>query len=120
MLTVIGIGPGSESMMTQEAIAAIREAGHDPQVIEYLKTPPTRDELSSIYARAGMSAREGLRAKEALADELGLGKAFMELASNMLSNPARMAEMQETGRAGRESRDDGHGHLSRVPRSKRN
>ena len=41
-------------------------------VHEYLKNPPSRDELSALYERAGISPREGLRAKEPLADELGL------------------------------------------------
>ena len=41
-------------------------------VREYLKDPPSRDELKRLYAEAGMTAREGLRAKEPLAEELGL------------------------------------------------
>jgi arsenate reductase len=41
-------------------------------VIEYLKAPPSRDELKRIYERAGISPRDGLRAKEPLAAELGL------------------------------------------------
>jgi arsenate reductase len=41
-------------------------------VIEYLKNPPSKAELKRLYARAGISAREGLRAKEPLAQELGL------------------------------------------------
>ncbi|MBM3927091.1 MAG: arsenate reductase (glutaredoxin) [Sphingomonadales bacterium] len=49
--------------------------GVDVSVIEYLKTPPTRERLSSLYARAGMTARDGLRAKEPLAAELGLSQA---------------------------------------------
>ena len=35
-------------------------------------TPPGRDELKRLYKRAGISPREGLRAKEPLAEELGL------------------------------------------------
>ena len=41
-------------------------------VHEYLKTPPTRDELKRLYDKAGISPRDGLRAKEPLAEELGL------------------------------------------------
>ncbi|MEO6113464.1 MAG: arsenate reductase (glutaredoxin) [Sphingomicrobium sp.] len=44
----------------------------DVTVIEYLKHPPSRAELQRLYARAGMTPRDGLRAKEPLADELGL------------------------------------------------
>ncbi|MBA3668033.1 MAG: arsenate reductase (glutaredoxin) [Sphingomonas sp.] len=44
----------------------------DLTVIDYLKAPPTRTELRRLYDRAGMTARDGLRAKEPLAQELGL------------------------------------------------
>ena len=37
-----------------------------------LKTPPSREELKRLYERAGITPREGLRAKEPLAEELGL------------------------------------------------
>jgi arsenate reductase len=37
-----------------------------------MKQPPTRDELERLYGKAGISPREGLRAKETLAEELGL------------------------------------------------
>jgi arsenate reductase len=53
-------------------LAAIREAGHEPEVIEYLKTPPSRETLESLIARAGEGARGLLRAKEPLVKELGL------------------------------------------------
>ena len=46
--------------------------GADVTVIEYLAHPPSRAELQRLYARAGISARDGLRAREPLADELGL------------------------------------------------
>jgi len=38
------------------------------------KDPPSRDELARLYKRAGISPREGLRAKEPLAAELGLNR----------------------------------------------
>jgi arsenate reductase len=41
-------------------------------VNEYLKTPPSRAELERLYARAGITPREGLRAKDPLATELSL------------------------------------------------
>jgi arsenate reductase len=43
------------------------------RVIEYLKHPPSRKKLADLYKRAGITPREGLRAKEPLAKELGLG-----------------------------------------------
>lgn len=57
---------------SRNVLAALREAGHEPQVIEYLKTPPSRETLESLIARAGEGARGLLRAKEPRVKELGL------------------------------------------------
>jgi arsenate reductase len=57
---------------SRNVLAALREAGHEPQVIEYLKTPPSRETLQSLIERAGEGARGLLRAKEPLVKELGL------------------------------------------------
>jgi len=57
---------------SRKTLDILREEGADPRVIEYLKDPPSRDELDRLYQRAGISPREGLRAKEPLAAELGL------------------------------------------------
>ena len=57
---------------SRKTLEILRDSGADVWVREYLKQPPTRDELQDLYKRAGISPREGLRAKEALADELGL------------------------------------------------
>lgn len=57
---------------SRKTLDILRENGDEPRVVEYLKTPPDRDELKRLYDRAGISPREGLRAKEPLASELGL------------------------------------------------
>jgi arsenate reductase len=57
---------------SRKTLEILRNEGVDTKVIEYLKQPPSRNELKRLYERAGMSARDGLRAKEPLADELGL------------------------------------------------
>jgi len=57
---------------SRKTLDILRDAGADVRVREYLKDPPTREELKSLYAAAGLSAREGLRAREALAGALGL------------------------------------------------
>ena len=57
---------------SRNVLAFIREAGIEPTVIEYLKNPPSRSELLSLIKRSGGSARDLLRAKEALAEELQL------------------------------------------------
>lgn len=47
-------------------------AGVDVEVIEYLKTPPSREKLAELYKRAGMTPHEGLRKKEKLVQDLDL------------------------------------------------
>lgn len=49
---------------SRETLALLEAAGADVTVVRYLETPPTRDELARLYARAGMSPRDGLRAAE--------------------------------------------------------
>ena len=49
---------------SRKTLAILEEAGADIEVIEYLKTPPTRDKLAALYARAGITPREGLRARQ--------------------------------------------------------
>jgi arsenate reductase len=57
---------------SRKTLEILRDSGCDVWIQEYLKNPPSRDELKRLYDRAGISPREGLRAKEPLADELGL------------------------------------------------
>jgi arsenate reductase len=57
---------------SRKTLEILRESGADVTVNEYLKSPPSRDELKRLYERAGITPREGLRAKEPLAEELGL------------------------------------------------
>jgi arsenate reductase len=57
---------------SRKTLEILRESGADVTVNEYLKAPPSRDELQRLYDRAGISPRDGLRAKEPLAEELGL------------------------------------------------
>ena len=49
---------------SRETLALLEEAGADVTVVEYLKTPPSRDDLKRLYAKAGMTPREGLRSAE--------------------------------------------------------
>ena len=57
---------------SRKTLEILRDSGCDVSIHEYLKDPPSRDELKRLYERAGISPREGLRAKEPLAEELGL------------------------------------------------
>lgn len=60
---------------SRNTLAAIRAAGHEPRIIEYLLTPPTRAELLALLDGAGLSPRAALRSKESLYTELGLDQA---------------------------------------------
>jgi arsenate reductase len=57
---------------SRKTLDILRDSGADVSIREYLKQPPARDELKRLYARAGVTPKEGLRAKEPLAAELGL------------------------------------------------
>ena len=57
---------------SRKTLDILRESGRDVWIREYLNNPPSRDELKALYDRAGISPREGLRAKEPVAAELGL------------------------------------------------
>ena len=57
---------------SRKTLDILRDSGRDVWIREYLKDPPTRDELKALYDKAGIAPRDGLRAKEPLAAELGL------------------------------------------------
>lgn len=57
---------------SRNTLAMIRNAGIEPKVVEYLKTPPSRQVLQGLLARAGLSVREILREKGTPFVELGL------------------------------------------------
>jgi arsenate reductase len=59
---------------SRKTLEILHDSGADVWIQEYLKNPPARDELKALYERAGITPREGLRAKEPLAQELGLNR----------------------------------------------
>jgi arsenate reductase len=75
---------------SRNTLEILRNEGADVTVIEYLKTPPGKGELARLYARAGITPRQGLRAREQLARDLDLvegavsGEAILEA---MAENP---------------------------------
>lgn len=74
---------------TSRTVLEILEgAGAEVTVIDYLAVPPTVAELARLYTVAGLSPREGLRAKEPLADELDLAHVSDDaLLDAMAANP---------------------------------
>ena len=57
---------------SRNTLALIRNAGIEPHVVEYLKTPPSRTLLRAMIARAGIAVREAIREKGTPYAELGL------------------------------------------------
>ena len=57
---------------SRNVLGLIRNSGVEPRVVEYLKTPPTRDELVDLIGRMGIRVRDLLRRKGTPYDELGL------------------------------------------------
>jgi len=75
---------------SRNTLAMIRNSGAKPTVIEYLKTPPTREQLLALIAASGLAVREVMRSKEALFAELGLAnpaRSDDELIDAMIAHP---------------------------------
>lgn len=75
---------------SRNALAMIRNAGIEPHVVEYLKTPPSRPLLENLIERAGMSPRDLLREKGTPYAELGLadpGLTDEQLIDVMMEHP---------------------------------
>ena len=73
---------------SRKTLAILEESGADVTVVEYLKTPPTRATLAALYARAGLTPREGLRSKEDAAKALiAAGASDDAVLDAMIANP---------------------------------
>lgn len=75
---------------SRNTLAMIRASGVEPEVIEYLKTPPTRDKLVQLMTAMGGGARALLREKGTPFAELGLDNLSLsedELIEAMLQHP---------------------------------
>ncbi|TNB46134.1 arsenate reductase (glutaredoxin) [Martelella lutilitoris] len=57
---------------SRNVLAMIRQSGEEPEIIEYLKTPPTRARLVALIGEMGIPVRDLLRRKGTPYDELGL------------------------------------------------
>ncbi|AVH43672.1 arsenate reductase (glutaredoxin) [Agrobacterium deltaense] len=75
---------------SRNTLEMIRAAGIEPAVIEYLKTPPSRNELARMISDAGLTVRQAIREKGTPYAELGLDDLELtdnELLDAMLKNP---------------------------------
>jgi arsenate reductase len=71
---------------SREALAILEASGADVTIVEYLKVPPTAEELARLYARAGMTPRDGLRLAEPEAKPLRQASED-EILAAMAANP---------------------------------
>jgi len=75
---------------SRNTLGLIRNAGIEPQVIEYLREPPSREKLAGMIAEAGMSVREALREKGTPYASLGLADPSLtddQLLDAMMAHP---------------------------------
>ncbi len=75
---------------SRKTLEILEAEGAEVSIVDYLKSPPSTDELRRLYERAGLTPRDGLRAKEPLAGELGLlndGVGDDALLNAMVANP---------------------------------
>ncbi|MEC5212173.1 arsenate reductase [Polaromonas sp. CG_9.5] len=75
---------------SRNVLALIRNTGVEPEVIEYLQTPPTRETLVALIAHMAVPVRDMMRRKEALYEELALDNPALgddALVDAMLAHP---------------------------------
>ncbi|MER9836105.1 arsenate reductase (glutaredoxin) [Mesorhizobium sp. M0145] len=75
---------------SRNTLAMIRQSGEEPEVVEYLKNPPSREKLVELIAAMGMTPRQLLREKGTPYAELGLGEPQWsddEILDFMLAHP---------------------------------
>lgn len=75
---------------SRNVLAILRESGIEPRVVEYLRTPPSRSELTAALIAMGITVRELLRQKDTPYAELGLDDPALSedaLLNAMLAHP---------------------------------
>jgi arsenate reductase len=72
-LNTVTIYHNPQCETSRNTLAMIRNAGIEPTIIEYLRTPPAREQLERMIRAAGLSVRAALREKGTPYHDLGLG-----------------------------------------------
>ncbi len=75
---------------SRKTLELIRAAGFEPDIIDYVKNPPSRAQLQDMIAKAGLSVRGAMRDKGELYDELGLAEPSLpddKLLDAMMTHP---------------------------------
>lgn len=89
-MTEVTIYHNPECGTSRNTLAMIRNAGIEPTVVEYLRNPPSRSQLASMIAAAGLTVRQAMREKGAPFQELGLGNPALgdeQLLDAMMAHP---------------------------------
>lgn len=71
---IITIYHNPRCQTSRNVLGYLRDAGHEPRIIEYLKTPPSRPELKRLVKIMGAKMRDIVRWKEPISGELGLDR----------------------------------------------
>ena len=75
---------------SRNTLAMIRQSGEEPEIVEYLKHPPTRDQLVQLIGEGGLSVRKAIRQKDTPYLELRLDNPALteaQLLDAMLAHP---------------------------------
>lgn len=75
---------------SRKVLAALRDAGIEPEIVEYLRDPPSRERLAELIRAAGLPVRGALRDKGNLYEELGLADPALtddQLLDAMMAHP---------------------------------
>lgn len=72
---------------SRTVLEIVRAAGHEPQVVDYLKTGWTRPQLLALFAAAGLTPRAALREKNAAEIGLDPGAGDAQILDAMLAHP---------------------------------
>lgn len=75
---------------SRETLQLLKDRGIEPEIVEYLKTPPSAQELEDILQKLGMEPRDLMRKKEAVYEESGLDNPSLDrksLIDGMIKHP---------------------------------
>jgi len=75
---------------SRKTLEILRNEGAEVTIVNYLQDPPSKEELRRLYGRAGLTPRQGLRAKEQLAKDLDLVEGAVSdnaILDAMVANP---------------------------------
>ena len=75
---------------SRQALQLLRDRGIEPEIVDYLKTPPSADEIDAVHSKLGLEPRAAMRAKEAAYREAGMADESLSrraLIDLMAANP---------------------------------